>query len=72
MHPDFLTILRCPFDPLREATLIQVRDQLQCSSCGTCFPIKNGLPVLLTDEAELPPDVPVTAKLPCQQKPRRS
>jgi uncharacterized protein len=70
MHADFLTILRCPLDPQREAELVQDRDKLVCQRCQTCFPVKNGMPILLAEEAELPEDVPAPHKLPCQQKRR--
>lgn len=72
VHSDFLNILRCPLDPKREATLQQDRDQLRCQRCQTCFPIKNGMPILLADEAELPSDCPGVHKLPCQVRSRRS
>lgn len=32
------------------------QEKLSCGSCGTCFPIRDGIPILLVDEAEnLPP-----------------
>jgi uncharacterized protein len=44
-----LEILRCPsckgeFQPPGE-------DEMVCSSCGLRYPIRNGVPVLLVDEA---------------------
>ncbi|MFO0851240.1 MAG: hypothetical protein U0871_22190 [Gemmataceae bacterium] len=53
MDADFLTLLRCPIDPRRDATLTRDRDKLTCDHCGVCFPIKNGLPVLIAGEADL-------------------
>lgn len=47
-----LEILACPVDhaPVREEG-----DRLICSSCGRRYPIRDGIPVLLIDEAELEP-----------------
>lgn len=64
---DFLAILRCPMDPKREASLTQPDDlQLVCSRCGLRFPIKDGFPVLVVEEAELPQGCPSLDRLPCQ------
>ena len=69
MDNAFLDLLRCPIDPARQATLIRERDQLVCSRCSIRYPVKNGIPVLIADEAELPADCPTRQALPCQ--PRR-
>ena len=71
MDNALLAILRCPIDPAREATLARDRDHLVCGRCSTRFPVRNGLPVLLADEAELPPGCAARANLPCQVRPRR-
>jgi uncharacterized protein YbaR (Trm112 family) len=64
---DFLEILRCPMDPKREATLTQPDDlHLVCSRCALRFPIKDGFPVLVVEEAELPQGCPSLDRLPCQ------
>ena len=53
IEPDLLGILACPSDdhaPLREET----RDGapvLVCTYCASRFPITDGIPVLLLDEA---------------------
>jgi uncharacterized protein YbaR (Trm112 family) len=53
LDPDLLGLLACPSDdhaPLREET----RDGapvLVCTSCRSVFPIEDGVPVLLVDEA---------------------
>jgi uncharacterized protein len=50
---DLLDLLACPSDdhaPLREET----RDGasvLVCTSCASSFPIEDGIPVLLADDA---------------------
>src|SRR5262249_37714843 len=47
MDDAFLAQLRCPLDPLREATLSRDEQQLVCSRCAVRFPVKQGLPVLV-------------------------
>jgi uncharacterized protein YbaR (Trm112 family) len=66
---DFLDMLRCPMDPARQARLTQPDDtHLLCERCALRFPIKDGFPVLVVEEAELPQGVVALDKLPCQQK----
>ena len=50
---DLLELLACPSDdhaPLREETR-DGAEILVCTSCLTSFPITDGIPVLLRDEA---------------------
>ena len=68
MDAQFLASLRCPIDPHREATLSQYRDQLVCSECSARFPVKNGLPVLIADHAELPAGCDAVSQLPCLRR----
>ena len=44
-----LEILACPLDhaPVREEG-----DRLICGSCGRRYPVRDGIPVMLIDEAE--------------------
>ena len=65
MDDAFLACLRCPIDPTREATLIREQQSLICSGCRVTFPIKNGLPVLIPDEADLPAGLRHRQQLPC-------
>ena len=51
---DLLDILRCPLDP-SNARLRQQTDHLECDRCALKFKIKDGFPVLVVEEAELPP-----------------
>jgi uncharacterized protein YbaR (Trm112 family) len=67
----FLATLRCPIDPAREATLAREGQQLVCSGCGVRFPVKQGIPILLADEAELPAGCRDLPSLPCRRQPRR-
>ena len=62
---DLLALLRCPVDPKREATLTRDGQTLVCSGCGVRFPVKNGMPVLIPEEALLPPGVRSREQLPC-------
>jgi uncharacterized protein YbaR (Trm112 family) len=50
LAPELLEIIRCPaclgeFLPPEPAALV-------CSSCGLRYPVRNGVPILLVDEAE--------------------
>jgi len=50
---DLLELLACPSDdhaPLREETH-DGRDVLICTACLSSFPIEDGIPVLLRDDA---------------------
>lgn len=64
MDADFLPLLRCPLDPRRESPLTRDRDRLTCDRCGVCFPVKNGIPVLIADEADLGDRT--ASQLPCR------
>jgi uncharacterized protein YbaR (Trm112 family) len=64
---DLLDILRCPIDPTREARLTLQADRLLCQRCAVRFPIKDGFPVMVIDEAELPSACRKMEELPCQR-----
>ncbi|MEV1291356.1 Trm112 family protein [Pseudonocardia sp. NPDC049635] len=55
LDPQLLEILACPCDahaPLRPGTAAEPgADALTCTSCGRSFPVTDGIPVLLLDEA---------------------
>jgi uncharacterized protein len=53
IDPALLEIMQCPVDA---GTLTEQRnpDVLECGSCGRRFPVRDGIPVMLIDEA-LPP-----------------
>ena len=63
---DLLDILRCPMDP-SHARLALEENKLVCERCKTRFNIKDGFPVLVIEEAELPPGCASVEQLPCQQ-----
>jgi uncharacterized protein YbaR (Trm112 family) len=52
LDPQLLEIIRCPAclgtfaDP--------ADDEIACTECGRSYPIRNGVPVLLVDEARRP------------------
>ena len=49
ISPELLAILACPADhaPVREEEA-----HLVCSRCGRRYPVRDGIPVMLVDEAE--------------------
>jgi uncharacterized protein YbaR (Trm112 family) len=71
MDPTFLAQLRCPIDPERKAGLARDEQQLVCEGCSARFPIKQGLPVLIPDEADLPEGMREMSQLPCQRRENR-
>ena len=62
---DLLDMLRCPLDP-RQTHLEATPDALVCQRCRVRFPIKEGIPCMLIEEAELPPGCASVRNLPCQ------
>jgi uncharacterized protein YbaR (Trm112 family) len=52
--PDLLDILACP--SADHAPLELVGTELVCTSCASRFPIRDGIPVLLADEAVAGPN----------------
>ncbi len=66
---ELLDILRCPLDPSRAARLEEEGDALVCQRCRLRYPIKEGLPCMLVEEAQLPPGITGLQALPCQQTP---
>lgn len=58
LDPQLLDILACPTDdhaPLRVGTSTDpAADVLTCTECGRGFPVIDGVPVLLVDEAIMP------------------
>jgi uncharacterized protein YbaR (Trm112 family) len=62
---DLLAILRCPLSP-SQTKLVLDGDHLRCERCALRFKIKDGFPVLVVEEAELPPDCESPEDLPCR------
>lgn len=51
LDPQLLEILRCPSC---HARLTLSGQSLDCQGCGLRYPIRDGIPVLLVDEASKP------------------
>ena len=67
ISPELLDILRCPMNPSR--TRLQLEgDRLVCERCALKFKIKDGFPVLVAEEAELPTGCESLSDLPCQRE----
>jgi uncharacterized protein YbaR (Trm112 family) len=63
-----LDFLRCPLDP-SHTRLEQVPEGFLCQRCRLKFPVRDGIPCMLPEEAELPPGCHSLADLPCQKGP---
>lgn len=63
---ELLDILRCPLNPSKTRLRLE-DDQLICESCLLRFKIRDGFPVLVAEEAELPKGCKSLADLPCQK-----
>lgn len=64
---ELLAILRCPLDPSHTSLTVE-DEKLLCQRCRLVFPIRDGFPTLLVEEAELPPGCSSLEQLPCQQQ----
>jgi hypothetical protein len=69
ISPEFLDLLRCPLDP-NNTRLELVENALICQRCRLKFAIKEGIPSLLVEDAELPLGCQSLKDLPCQQAAR--
>ena len=51
--PELLEILVCPED---KSPLLERRDEsaLECEECGRVYPVRDGIPIMLLDEATSP------------------
>jgi len=54
LSPDLLNILVCPVCK-GELRLDDAEQKLLCQPCGLAFPVRNGIPVMLADQAEKMP-----------------
>jgi hypothetical protein len=50
LHKDLLEILACPACK-GGLTLLPKEDGLLCEKCGLVYPLEDGIPVMLTDQA---------------------
>ena len=54
LDPALLDILACPECKVR----VELNgDRLICIRCGRQYRIENGIPIMLTDEADAPPQI---------------
>jgi len=72
INQQLLDILRCPMDPRRATRLTLENDRLICQQCALVFKIKDGFPVLVVEEAELPAGCPSLDQLPCQREQKQA
>jgi uncharacterized protein len=70
ISPALIEILRCPLDPRQGLTL--EGDRLICQRCAVVYKIKDGFPILVADEAELPAGCNSLDQLPCQREKKGS
>lgn len=54
LDPQLLEILACPDTHHAPLTYDQPNQTLTCTECARVFPIRDGIPVLLLDEATTP------------------
>ena len=54
LDKQLLEIVRCPACLATFAD--PADDELACTGCGLVYPVRNGVPVLLVDEARRPAD----------------
>lgn len=50
---ELLDILACP---LCKADVVLKDERIICTKCGRRYPVRDGIPIMLIDEAELPDD----------------
>ncbi|NQT89855.1 MAG: Trm112 family protein [Candidatus Omnitrophica bacterium] len=48
---ELLKILACP---ACKADVTEEGEKIVCSQCGRRYPVRDGIPIMLVDEAELP------------------
>ncbi len=68
LSQELLDILRCPQDPARQARLTDQGTHLVCTRCALKFAVRDGLPNMVVEEAELPPGCESREQLPCQRE----
>src|SRR5581483_7412918 len=51
LDEEFLSLLACP---VCKTSVRRASDRLVCDTCGRRYPIREGIPVMLVEEAEMP------------------
>jgi len=54
LDPRLLELLRCPQPHHARLRVDEVRQQLVCTECGVGFGVRDGIPIMLLDEASGP------------------
>jgi len=55
MLKKILDTVVCPIRECRKSlTLAGDESSLQCTGCGRVYPVRDGIPILLADQAQLP------------------
>lgn len=55
MLKKLLDILVCPVPECRKPlTLAPDESSLRCTGCGRVYPVRDGIPILLIDQAQMP------------------
>jgi uncharacterized protein YbaR (Trm112 family) len=67
LDPATLALFRCPLDP-SHTRLEQADAGLVCQRCRLVYPVTEGIPRLLPEEAKLPEGCASLAELPCQKE----
>jgi uncharacterized protein YbaR (Trm112 family) len=66
---ELLDGLRCPLDPSN--TRLEATDAgLVCQRCQLTFPVREGIPCMIVEEAKLPEGCKGINDLPCQKQSR--
>lgn len=55
IDPMLAEVLVCPVDK-GELTQDVTEQRLECTECGRRYPVRDGIPIMLVDEAEGGPD----------------
>ena len=59
ISPDLLEILACPACDARPKVKLESAvdgtERLACSECGRRYPVRDGIPVMLVEDAEMAP-----------------
>jgi len=66
ISPELLALLRCPLDP-SHSKLEETADGLVCQRCRLVYPVREGIPCMLPEEATLPPGCASLDDLPCRR-----
>ena len=71
LDPQLLAILACPDTHHSPLTVDEEAGELLCTTCDRAFPVRDGIPVLLLDEARHRSDDPARTRGPEDQARQR-